>query len=177
MARILSKGEHEYLRGDTEIDKDGPRERTVRNRIRDHIKEAIREFRVIQDIVEQRDKDQIHDEIEPTGSTEYLYQNFTDTDEPTLEQGLVAMVSFVYESCQNSELEFETVVERALDEHHENDTAVDLEVNDLSEIDVEAAARKHFLSDKEVTNEELEAMKKQITQKIGQENGLFSEAE
>jgi hypothetical protein len=83
----------------------------------------------------------------------------------------------VYESCQNSELEFETVVERALDEHHENDTTVDLEVNDLSEIDVEAAARKHFLSDEEVTNEELEAMKKQITQKIGQENGLFSEAE
>ena len=177
MGRILSEGEYEYLRGEAEVENGGARERTIRNRIRNHIKQTVKEFRVVHDTVEGRDKEQVYDEIDPSSETEYLYRNFTDADETTLEQGLVAMVSFVYEACQNSDLEFETVVERAIDEHHQNDTTVTLEVNDLSEVDVEEAARKYFIDNDEVSDKEVEAMRKRITRKIGEDHDLFTDEE
>ena len=168
MPRILSKGEHKYLRGDEEMEKGSARERTVRNRIRDHVKEAIKEFRTVQDGLNQKDRSLIYNEIEASTSTEYRHKKHVD-DETTLEDGLVGIVSFVYEACQNSDLEFETVLDRAIDERHDGDVHVELEVSELDGVDLEEAARKYFLDNETTSEKEIRAMAKSLANDRGKD--------
>jgi len=173
MPRVLSEGEHEYLKGQKEVKEGSPKDRTIRNRIRDHIKEAVAEFRTVQDSLGDRDRKLIHDEIEATTATECKAREMTDS-EPTLERGPVAMVSFVYGCCQNSELEFETVLERAVGEQrpYDEDVLVEFEVNELDDIDLEEAARKYFLGDEQSSREEIEALAKHLTRKNAEDSGI-----
>lgn len=176
MTRILSKGEHEYLRGEKEIESGSAQERTVRNRIRDHIKESVKEFSLIQDTLSQKDKELIFDEMNqsrtPTSAQRVLYKR--TQMEPTLGEGLISMASFIYECCQNTDTDFERVLEMGITDHHEEDVnvSVDIQVDKVDEIDVQEAARKHFFSDESVTRTEIEALTRHVTEKLAEEHDV-----
>lgn len=169
--RILTKGEHEYLQGEMDVEEDGPRERTIRNRIRKHIKEAVKEFGTLTGKLEERDKELIFDEIGSLTPTQHTFEEMSDS-ESSLEYGLTSMVAFVYECCQNSDLDFDTVVEHGIGRHYEGDIVVEIEVQEVDEVDVEKAAEKYFLSDEEVTRKEIEAMTKHLTRKSREEHDI-----
>ena len=171
MTRILSEGEHEYLQGMADVEEGSARERTMRNRIREHVKEAVKEFGYLIDKLEYRDKKQIFEDLGEPTSTEHIIEELTDK-EPSMEYGLISMVAFVYECCQNSELDFETVVEHAIGRYYEDDIVVEIEVQEVGEVDVQKAAEKHFFSDEEVTRKEIEAMTKHLTQKAQKEHDI-----
>ena len=174
MTRILSKGEHEYLRGEKEIESGSAQERTVRNRIRDHIKESVKEFSLIQDTLSQKDKELIFDEMNqsrtPTSGQRVLYKR--TQMEPTLGEGLIYMVSFIYECCQNTDMDFERVLEMGINDYHEEDVSVDIQVDEVDEIDVQEAARKHFFSDESVTRTEIEALTRHVTENLAEEHDV-----
>ena len=171
MTRILSEGEHEYLQGEVDVEEGSARERTIRNRIRKHVKEAVREFGLLIDELEDRDKELIFDELDSVTHTQHTFEEVSDS-EPSIEYGLTSMVAFVYECCQNSDLGFETVVERAIGRYYEDEIEVDVKIREVDEVDVKKAAEKHFLSDEDVTKKEIEAMTKHLTRKAQKEHGI-----
>jgi len=147
MTRILSEGEHEYLQGEVDVEEGSARERTIRNRIRKHVKEAVREFGLLIDELEDRDKELIFEELGSVTGTQHTFKEVSDP-EPSLEYGLTSMVAFVYECCQNSNLDFEDVVEHAIGRYYEDDVVVEMEVR------------------------EIEAMTKHLTRKAQKEHGI-----
>ena len=64
ISALLTPGQRDYLRGESDIEKGSANERAIRNRIRNRLRQSIRDLAIINEYLETRDLEQAFDLID-----------------------------------------------------------------------------------------------------------------
>lgn len=91
---IINSRERTYLRGESDIEPGSADERAIRAAIRDHVTNAIKDFWILDDHLDERDREQIFDLPTLEGDPDSWDTEMGDWTR--YQEGLMSMIAFVY---------------------------------------------------------------------------------
>lgn len=172
---IVNKRGREYLAGLSSVDPKSPDERAIRQAIRQNLKNAILDFSVLYQYLEDRDRQMV---FEPEGDRDpsetqlkSVFQGgFVGEDTPLLrvpspevEQALIDAVAFLWANAPIAGIDpadlIETGVKQAYtDQHRDRIVEVDLDLNWKPANTADARATQKMRKGEELTDAELRAV-------------------
>jgi hypothetical protein len=143
---LLGQSDREYLLNESDVERDSQQARNIRARIRTRVTNALLDFDLLLDHLEERDREQVF-EFSPERSME----DFSWT-----QIGITSSLAFLYDTAKKDNQSFEEWLERGIRriESSDSDSVIELSpvnvsvhIEEPEEIDIDEVRRKYRRGD------------------------------